>query len=191
MRRLLLVALLATAALLAGCAGTAERRDTRAEVGDEVPAATSMNEADIRFLQAMAAHTEQSVEIARSVQDRIDDPEIKILVGAVKATEFDEHVMTRAWLQAVDSDPAATAPAQGAGRAAADEGLARLRGTPEAAVDAVLCELLGTHHRTAAELARSHTEAGASPEVLAYARRVERSRTAGAELIDRLSAGDT
>lgn len=186
MRRLLLVALLATAALLAGCAGTAERRDTRAEVGDEVPAATSMNEADIRFLQAMAAHTEQSVEIARSVQDRIDDPEIKMLVGAVKATEFDEHVMTRAWLQAVDSDPAATAPAQGA-----DEGLARLRGTPEAAVDAVLCELLGTHHRTAAELARSHTEAGASPEVLAYARRVERSRTAGAELLDRLSAGDT
>ncbi|ABP54113.1 DUF305 domain-containing protein [Salinispora tropica] len=190
MRRLLLVALLATAALLAGCAGTPERPATQVAVDDEVPAATSMNEADIRFLRVMAAHTEQSVEIARSVQDRIDDPEIKILVGAVKATEFDEHVMTRAWLQAVDSDPAATASPEDIGQAAIDGGLDRLRDTPDAAVDAVLCELLGTHHRTAAELARSHAEAGTSPEVLAYARRVEQSRAAGADILDRLSSGD-
>jgi len=98
--------------------------------------------------------------------------------------------MTRAWLQAVDSDPAATASPEDIGQAAIDGGLDRLRDTPDAAVDAVLCELLGTHHRTAAELARSHAEAGTSPEVLAYARRVEQSRAAGADILDRLSSGD-
>ncbi|WP_025620271.1 DUF305 domain-containing protein [Salinispora cortesiana] len=191
MRRLLLVALLATAALLAGCAGTPEHPDEiQATAGDGVPAATLMGEADIRFLQAMAAHTAQTVEIVRSAQGRIDDPEVKVLVDAIEVTEFDENVMVRAWLQAVDTDNAATGRAEIAGSATVDRGLAQLRGTPDAAVDAMLCELLGTHHRAVAELARSHGKAGTSPEVLTYAHRVDQSRTAGAETLDRLSSGD-
>lgn len=190
MRRLLMVVLLAATALLAGCAGAPDRPDSPMPPGDEVPAANSLGEADIAFLQAMVAHTEQSVEIARSVEDRINNPELTVLVAAVEVTEFDENAMTRAWLQAVDSDSTETSGAQPTGQAIGDGGAARLRDMPDEAVDAVLCDLLGTHHRAAAELARLHAGAGDSPQVLAYARRVEQSRTAGAAHLDRLSPGD-
>ncbi|MDM4722350.1 DUF305 domain-containing protein [Micromonospora sp. WMMA1363] len=190
MRRLPLIALLAVAALMAGCARTPEQDAPGPSATDEVPVATSTNGADVLFLRMMAVHTGQTLEIIRSGRDRVADPEIKTLVAAIEATESDELAMTQAWLQATGPDAGAAEHGEHAGHAVSDEELARLRGATDAAVDTVVCDVLGTHQRSAADLARAHLKAGTSPEVLAYARRVEQSRSAEAALLDTLSTAD-
>lgn len=188
MRRLPVVSLLAALLLTTGCAARpaspspAMSRPVTSAAGE-----TSVSGVDVLFLTMMAAHTEQTLEIVRSGRDRVTDAEVRTLVAAIEATESDELATMRAWLR--DAGPAATSQRHdhaGHGDSAAD--LARLRAAPDADVDSVLLDVLTTHQRAAADLARAHLDAGTSLRVRELARRIEQSRTAEVELMAALPA---
>nr|WP_091672670.1 DUF305 domain-containing protein [Micromonospora auratinigra] len=175
-RRLLAAALLALLTV-AGCAPTPART-----AGPPTPAAVSP--IDVLFLTMMAAHTEQTLQIVRVGLDRGSDPELRRLIAAVDVTEADELATMRGWLrEAGPSAAAAAARHDHAGHSDAAAGLARLRAAPAGQADAVLLDVLGTHQRQAADLARAQVRAATSERVRELAGRIERSRTAEVRLM--------
>ncbi|MFI7221111.1 DUF305 domain-containing protein [Micromonospora maritima] len=188
MRRPFAAALLAAllAAGVAGCGGSspapATPRPTPAV--DDTTSGT-----DALFLAMMVAHTAQTLEIVDVGLDRVTDTEVRTLISAVRATEADELATMRGWLrEAGPSAAAAAARHDHTGHSDAAAGLARLRAAPAAAADRVLLDVLTTHQRTAAALARAQVAAGTSDRVRDLAARIDRSRTAEVALMATLRA---
>ncbi|MGK5739132.1 DUF305 domain-containing protein [Micromonospora sp. URMC 103] len=185
------VAALAAVLLAAGCAtGPAPSATpapppvaaSAAAPGGSAPTAASG--IDLLFLTMMAAHTEQTLEIVRSVRDRVTDPELRTLVAAIDVTEADELATMRGWLQAASQAPdEARRRHDHAGHGVSATDLARLRDAADGEVDAVLREVLADHQRAAADLARAHVSAGTDERVRDLARRIEQSRTAEVRLL--------
>ncbi|MEV6365297.1 DUF305 domain-containing protein [Micromonospora musae] len=184
MTRLRVVVPLA-AVLLAGCAAGPTPTGTPVPPVATVPSADaalpSPSGIDLIFLNMMAAHTEQTLEIVRSTRDRIADQELRTLVAAIGATETDELATMRAWLAAGAGPDPRRHDHSGHGVSATD--LARLREATGAEVDAVLREVLAEHQQAAADLARAQLAAGTDERVRDLARRIEQSRTAQVPLI--------
>ncbi|RKN26280.1 DUF305 domain-containing protein [Micromonospora musae] len=185
MTRLRVVVPLA-AVLLAGCAAGPTPTGTPVPPVATAPSADaalpSPSGIDLIFLNMMAAHTEQTLDIVRSTRDRIADQELRTLVAAIGATETDELATMRAWLAAAGPGPDPRRhDHSGHGVSATD--LARLREATGAEVDAVLREVLAEHQQAAADLARAQLAAGTDERVRDLARRIEQSRTAQVPLI--------
>lgn len=185
MARLLIAGLLTLVTAVAGCAPVPARPTPAATPG--VGAASSP--IDLLFLTMMAAHIDQTRQIVRLGLARTADPEIRTLIAAVDVTEADEATTMRGWLR--DAGPSAAAVAahhDHSGHSDAAAGLARLRAAPPGQVDRVLLDVLATHQRQAADLARAQVRAGTSDRVRELAGRIERSRTAEVELMTKLRA---
>ncbi|NES17325.1 DUF305 domain-containing protein [Micromonospora sp. PPF5-17] len=149
-----------------------------------------MSPIDLLFLTMMTAHIDQTRQIVRLGLERATDPELRTLVAAIDVTEADEQSTMRGWLR--ESGPSAAAVAahhDHTGHSDAAAGLARLRAAPPGQVDAVLLDVLGTHQRQAADLARAQVRAGTSARVRELAGRIERSRTAEVGLMAKLRTG--
>ncbi|MEU6202167.1 DUF305 domain-containing protein [Micromonospora musae] len=185
MTRLRVVVPLAAVLLAAGCAAGPTPTGTPVPPVATVPSADaalpSPSGIDLIFLNMMAAHTEQTLEIVRSTRDRIADQELRTLVAAIGATETDELATLRAWLAAGPGPDPRRHDHSGHGVSATD--LARLREATGAEVDAVLREVLAEHQQAAADLARAQLAAGTDERVRELARRIEQSRTAQVPLI--------
>lgn len=185
MARPLIAGLLTLVTAVAGCAPAPARPTPAATPG--VGAASSP--IDLLFLTMMAAHIDQTRQIVRLGLARTADPEIRTLIAAVDVTEADEATTMRGWLR--DAGPSAAAVAahhDHSGHSDAAAGLARLRAAPPGQVDRVLLDVLATHQRQAADLARAQVRAGTSDRVRELAGRIERSRTAEVELMTKLRA---
>ncbi|MFI7215117.1 DUF305 domain-containing protein [Micromonospora maritima] len=188
MRRPFAAALLAAllAAGVAGCGGSSPAPATPRPT----PAVDDTTSGiDALFLAMMVAHTAQTLEIVDVGLDRVTDTEVRTLISAVRATEADELATMRGWLrEAGPSAAAAAARHDHTGHSDAAAGLARLRAAPAAAADRVLLDVLTTHQRTAAALARAQVAAGTSDRVRDLAARIDRSRTAEVALMATLRA---
>ncbi|WP_431884053.1 DUF305 domain-containing protein [Micromonospora gifhornensis] len=149
--------------------------DAPRPAGSGTPAATGMAGIDLLFLSMMAGHTEQTLQIARLVHDRLADPELRTLIAAIEVTEADELATARGWLAQAGRSARAD---EHAGHGTGPDQLARLRDAPAGEVDRVLVEVLGAHQKGAADLARAHLAAGTDERVRDLARRIEQSRTA-------------
>jgi uncharacterized protein (DUF305 family) len=154
--------------LLSAC-GTA--RDT----GSPGPAASAavspeFNEADVAFTRALIPHLQQGVQIAELGAQRATRPEAKMLAGAIVATQKDEIGRLRGWLTTWKQPPPSAGPPI--------RQLAALRTSPPSAFDRQFLDLLIAHQGAAVRLARIEIGAGRNRNALAYARQVDKSRTA-------------
>ncbi|TDC32659.1 DUF305 domain-containing protein [Micromonospora sp. 15K316] len=191
MSRLTVAVPLVAVLLAAGCAAGPTPAGTPAPAvttGPATAALPSPSGIDLIFLNMMAAHTEQTLEIVRSTRGRIADQELRTLVAAIAATETDELATMRAWLAAADPVSDRSRHDHSGHGVSATE-LARLRNATAGEVDTVLREVLAEHQRSAADLARAQLAAGTDERVRDLARRIEQSRTAEVRLLTGTPAG--
>lgn len=147
-------------------------------------AGADFNPADVMFLQMMAAHNGQGVELVRLVSDRPARPEVRTLAAAIATTQEAETTsMTDrliGWGRPVTAE---------AGEHAAHGGMPGLSEVEIAAVaDAVPADfetaflnMLIAQQDDAVQMARAETADGRNPEVKALAARIEASRAAQIE----------
>lgn len=166
-RRLLALATAAVLLTPAGC-GTARP----APVASAAPAVH--NAADVAFLQALLPHHRQGVEIAAIGAAKATRPDVKILAGAIVATEQDEQTRMAGWLTAWHQPATGAVP----GPATPAEKIEALRTAPAKTLDHDLLTLLIAHQQAAVALAATESATGRNPGAVTFARQIEESRAA-------------
>jgi len=176
-RRTLVALALAVPLLLPAC-GTA-----REQSGPAATAAVSpgFNSTDVMFVQMIVPHHRQGIAIAEIGAERATRADLKVLAGAIVATQKDEVARLERWLtvwkQPATADPSAHAAHGGMPGTSAKE-IARLRKVPAAEVDKALLDALIAHQQDAVELARLETAGGENVNAVGYAKQVDQSRSA-------------
>ncbi|RSN70328.1 DUF305 domain-containing protein [Actinomadura sp. WAC 06369] len=164
--------------LLAGCGGG--EADGR-PVSAATPAAEH-NDGDVMFLQMMIAHHRQGLEMAGLAAERAPSEDVRVLAGAVKATQTEEAERMIAWLRAW-SEPLEAGhggghhAAHGALPATGAQEIGALKKAKGAAFERAFLNLFIAHQHNAVEMARTELAEGASPDAKAFAQRVRDSRT--------------
>ena len=178
--RALIALALAVPLLLPGC-GTA-----REKPGPAATAAVSpgFNETDVMFVQMIVPHHRQGIAIAEIGAERATRADLRVLAGAIVATQKDEVARLEGWLrvwkQPATADPAAHAAHGGMPGTGAKE-IAELRKVSAAQVDKALLDTLIAHQEDAVELARLETAGGENVNAVGYSRQVDQSRSAQIE----------
>ena len=181
-RRLGCAAVLLAAAAALGACGTAPEKAAPVTAVAEVKAEAEHNDTDVMYLQMIVAHHEQGLEMVRLAGDSAQRPEVKVLAGAVDATQSDELTLMRSWLKGwsapdtVDHAPSAHAD-HGGLPATGPEELEALREAKGSAFDTAFLNLFVAHQHNAVEMAQLEAKKGVNPEAKAFAERVKLSRT--------------
>ncbi|MEV4417518.1 DUF305 domain-containing protein, partial [Catellatospora sp. NPDC049609] len=198
------LALAAAVALLAGCdappgvaPAPAAPPSGQAPSGSPPPAVDESgghNATDVMFLQMMGAQYAPAGELLKLADQRSRNEKVRQLAAAMNVTQADELSAVQGWLQGwqqpltPDADPdlhaghgglPATGPAE----------IRALREAADADFDRVLLNLLIGHQHQAIEYARMELTAGANPQVLEFATRVDASRTAQVSMMLGLVSG--
>ena len=157
-----MVAALAAAALVAGCAAPAAERYAVPVTADAT---------DVWFMQHLVPHLRQTVSVLTLCEDRISRPELARLATQASLQGQAHLARLQAWLdqrglaphghshQAVDRQPRSDL-----------EGLARV---PDARFDAALAEVLVARQRAGDRLAAIELGGGSLPEVRQLARQLQ------------------
>lgn len=174
---LIAAAVLAPLLLTACGGGEADGRPVSAAT----PAAKH-NDGDVMFLQMMIAHHRQGLEMAGLAAERAPSEDVRVLAGAVRATQTEEAERMIAWLRAWSkpleaSHGHAHHSAHGAMPATGPKEIAALKGAKGAAFERTFLNLFIAHQHNAVEMARTELAEGANPDAKAFAQRVRDSRT--------------
>jgi uncharacterized protein (DUF305 family) len=124
------------------------------------------NAADVTFVRTLIPHHREGVAIARLGATRAARADVRLLAGAIVATQQDEAQRMAGWL-AVWKQPPAPAASGGAAPAL------RAAGFDKAFLDALIA-----HQEAAIKIAETEIGAGRNRNALAFARQVVESRTA-------------
>jgi uncharacterized protein (DUF305 family) len=180
-RRLILL----TLPLLLGACGTVavERNPAATKTGAaaEIQAGAAFNATDVMFLQMLAYHQKQGLEMATTAVSRAVNPDVTVLAQAVRATEQDELTMMQAWLaqwkKPTTVGTAANLHADHGGLPATGPAeIKALRTVKAAAFDTAFLNLFLAHQHNAMELAHLETTNGQNAQTKAFADRVRESR---------------
>lgn len=181
--------------LLAGCGG-APAATTGPPVAPGPPVSTSaapaagatatpgpFNPADVMFLQMMATHHGQGLELVRLAETRAQRAEVRTLAAAIDVTQSEEQETMRGWLRSwgkpTEADPDAHAHADHGGLpATGPEQIAALGRTSGAEFEPAFLNLLIAHQHNAIEMARNEVRFGQDPAAKELAGRIDQSRTA-------------
>jgi uncharacterized protein (DUF305 family) len=187
-RRLIAAALVAP--LVLGACGTA--RDTTepapagkatvaAEAVAEIKAGDDHNDTDVMFLQMLAFHQKQGLQMTSTAMKRAQSPELKVLAQAVQATEKDELEMIQSWLTGwgkdteVDEAPSLHADHGGLPGTGAAE-IKALTTVKAAEFDTAFLNLFLAHQHQAMEMSKIEKAGGKNEETKKFAERVQQSR---------------
>jgi uncharacterized protein (DUF305 family) len=181
-RRLLTAALLAP--FLLGACGTAAEAPsvaTSTQAVAEIKAGDEHNDTDVMFLQMLAYHQKQGLQMTTTAIKRAQNPELKTLAQAVQATEKDELAMIQGWLTswgaATDVDTAANLHEDHGGLPGTGPAeIKALTTVKPAAFDIAFLNLFLAHQHNATEMANLVTAGGKNAETKAFADRVRESR---------------
>ncbi|AWS46250.1 DUF305 domain-containing protein [Streptosporangium sp. 'caverna'] len=139
------------------------------------------NPADVMFLQMMAPHNNQGVELARLAADRATRQEVKTLAAAIAATQETEAASMSAWLSEW-KQPATAAPdehaAHGGMPGASEKEIAAVANAAPADFEEKLLNMMIAEQDDAIQMARVETATGLNPQVKELAGRIDASRTA-------------
>ena len=139
------------------------------------------NPADVMFLQMMAVHNNQGVELARLAADRATRQEVRTLAAAVAATQETEAASMSAWLSGW-SQPATAEPdehtAHGGMPGASKEAIAAIAGAAPADFEGKFLNMMIAQQDDAIQMARVETATGLNSKVKELAGRIDTSRTA-------------
>lgn len=151
---------------------------------------------DVMFLQMMTPHHRQGLTIVRLAADRPVRDEVRQLADAIAATQTDEIKTMSGWLREWRQPATAPADAHTAhggmpGTTAAE--ITAVAKAPDAEFEAAFLKLLIAHQDDAIQIARLELRTGGNADVVAFARRIEQSRTAQIKLmrtwLDQLHSG--
>ncbi|WP_412747140.1 DUF305 domain-containing protein [Krasilnikovia sp. MM14-A1004] len=165
----------------AGTATAAPTTPTASGSAAAVRADGPYNDADVMFLQMMAAHEKQGLELAH-LAGGAQRENVRTLCAAVEATQTDEVALMTSWLRGwskpveVDTDPAAHA-SHGGLPATGPEQIAALKKSGRSEFDGRLLNLFIGHQHNAVEMATKEAADGANARTREFARRVVESRT--------------
>ncbi|MBF6417356.1 DUF305 domain-containing protein [Nocardia farcinica] len=179
-------AVLATAALLAGCGDDSGDHDTHATTASSTTAgattgatgAAAHNDADVAFAQEMIPHHRQAVEMAALVPERSTDPRVRDLAARIQQAQDPEIATMTGWLQSWG------APVDGGGHAGmgrgdmsmpgmmTDEQMAQLRAARGAEFDRMWLTMMIAHHEGAVQMSRTELAQGADPAAKALAQQI-------------------
>ncbi|WP_410660259.1 DUF305 domain-containing protein [Amycolatopsis sp. lyj-112] len=197
--RLILVAGLVA---LAGC-GTGDGSPSTAgaplspvpQSATGAPASAEYNDADVMFLQMMAAHNDQGVEIVKLVHAKqAQQQPLKDLAAAIEATQQSETSDLRnrlkAWGKPETGSVDPHAHHHHGGDGLTDKGLLEAlskKDGPEFTLDFV--DILVAHQHNGVALARTELKDGKNPDSKAFAQRVVDSRTGEVQQLRALVPG--
>ncbi|MEU4244887.1 DUF305 domain-containing protein [Actinoplanes sp. NPDC026619] len=182
-KRRVVLSLLVPLAL--GACGTAATPAPTATVSAnavaEIQAGSQFNDTDVMFLQMLAYHQKQGLEMTATAASRSKNPQLKTLAEAVQATEKDELSMMQAWLtqwgKPTTADTAASLHADHGGLPATGPAeIKALKTVSAATFDTAFLNLFLAHQHNAIEMAHLETADGSNPEAKAFADRVRESR---------------
>jgi uncharacterized protein (DUF305 family) len=144
-------------------------------------AAAQHNDSDVMFLQMLAHHQKQGLQMTATAAQRAHDPQLKTLAAAVQATEKDELTMIESWLKGwgepIDVGTAASLHADHGGLPGTGTAeIEALTKAPAASFDKAFLNLFLAHQHQAVEMAQLAKDRGANPETKAFAERVRQSR---------------
>ena len=196
MKRLLVVAMIPAALILAGCSATHSVGDsTHAGMASAMPPAShdmphssDFDAADVMFAQMMIPHHEQAVEMSTLAETRATDPLIVALAAQIKAAQGPEIDVMTAWLQSWGSPVMDQDEAMGMGHGMqgilSDTQLAELKAASGSEFDRLFATYMIAHHEGAIDMAKQ-VEDSANAEVAALAKNIIASQTVE---IDQLKA---
>ena len=189
MKRRLIAAALVAPFLLGAC-GTAKEPAATASPGGsavaaqavaEIKAGDEHNETDVMFLQMLAYHQKQGLQMTTTAIQRAQSPELKTLAQAIQATEKDELAMMQSWLEGWGKDTeVAQAPSLHAdhgglpGTGAAE--IKALSTVKAASFDTAFLNLFLAHQHQAMEMSKIEKTGGKNEETKKFAERVKQSR---------------
>jgi uncharacterized protein (DUF305 family) len=180
------VAAVLVAPLLLGACGTAKeapaaQKTVAAETVAEIKAGDQHNDTDVMFLQMLAYHQEQGLEMTGTAVKRAQSPELRTLAQAIQATEKDELAMMKSWLTGWGAktgvDTAANLHADHGGlpgTGAAE--IAALSTVKAAEFDTAFLNLFLAHQHNAIEMSAIERTGGQNAETKKFAERVRQSR---------------
>lgn len=144
-------------------------------------AGADFNPADVMFLQMMAAHNGQGVELVRLASDRPARPEVRTLAAAIATTQEAETTsMTDrliGWGRPVTAEAGEHA-AHGGMPGLSKEEITAVADAAPADFETAFLNMLIAQQDDAVQMARAETADGRNPEVKALAARIEASRAA-------------
>ncbi|MCX6422474.1 MAG: DUF305 domain-containing protein [Actinobacteria bacterium] len=197
MKRLILIALVPVALVLAACSNTHSAGDaTHDGMGSAItsPGHDTMhgddsnsgdsNAADVMFAQMMIPHHEQAVEMSTLAETRATDVEIVALAALIKNAQQPEIDLMTAWLtawgySAIDQDMAMDM-GHGMQGMLSDAQLDELRAASGPQFDRLYATYMIAHHEGAIEMAKQ-VENSANSEVAALAKSIIAEQTAEIE----------
>ena len=179
--------------------GTADPPGGAAAESGEVTSEQPTRE-DVAFVEAMAAHHEQAVELASLAPGRVGDSELEALAARIAVTQAAEAAAMREWLDRRRSRELGRG--DGAGGHAHSEAMAGEIGRPTldraaelegAAFDALFLDAMIAHHRGAVTMAEARLAAAGEPAVARWARSIAETQSLEiarlAAIEERLGAG--
>ncbi|RIV39509.1 DUF305 domain-containing protein [Micromonospora radicis] len=178
----MIVALLAP--LLLGACGTPAAPESPSTSGTavaEIKAAQDYNDTDVMFLQMFVHHQRQGLQMTAAAVGRAQDPELRTLAEAVRATEQDELKMIEGWLRGwgkpteVDTAPNLHADHGGLPGTGPAE-IESLTTVADAEFDTAFLSLFLAHQHNAMELANLVKDGGRNADTMAFGERVRASR---------------
>ena len=185
MTRRLVVSLVATAALLAGCGGTSSSNDTTT---------ASFNDADVMFAQMMIPHHEQAVEMADIARDPTvgASQPVTSLASQIKAAQDPEITLMKGllttWGRPVTPDDGEDHGSMMKGMLTPQQldELAALRGGE---FDAAWAAAMIAHHEGAVDMADDVISDGTNPEIKTLAQTIVATQQAEIEQLRIIAGG--
>jgi uncharacterized protein (DUF305 family) len=157
-------------------------------VGACAPASSTLNEADVEFLQGMIPHHQQAVEMAELVEPSTDRAELRELAEDVISSQSAEvELMTGLLEEAGEDVPDADMAGMGhgdepmMGGMMSDQQMEAMEDASGVEFDRLWAESMIAHHQGAIEAAEAAREAGADADVRAIADAVIEAQTAEIE----------
>ncbi|GAA2693928.1 DUF305 domain-containing protein [Actinoplanes palleronii] len=183
-RRLVAVALVAP--FLLGACGTAPSSPAApaapsVQTVAEITAGATFNANDVMFLQMLADHQQQGLEMAAIGASRATRPDVADLAKAVSLTETDELTLMRSWLTewqkptTVDKRVSVHADHGGLPSTTDDE-INSLKTVTKKDFETAFLNLFLAHQHNAVEMAQIELDKGANEQTKAFAERVKESR---------------
>ena len=183
--RLLPALALAVVLTVSACTNTAP--ETAAPTGP-----LGHNDADVLFGQSMIPHQQRAVEMSDMIlaKDGVN-PDIAVLAGEIRDTQWSEMHTLTAWLEARDQPAEATPDAEtaeGKGLLSTSE-VSALETAQGTEASRIFLESMTAHHEAAIDKYRLQVGSGQNEEVLTLAHGVYQDRFPQIERMNALLAG--
>lgn len=175
MRKSLIVAGLATVALVTGCSnndmGGMQHNSTATSTPASGQQAADHNEHDVKFAQEMIAHHQQALDMAKMVPGKGTNAKVLDLAKRIEGAQDPEIRTMTEWLSKWGASPTASSMpgmdhgsmGSGNGMMTAEE-MARLGKATGAEFGRMWMEMMIKHHQGAIEMAKTHLEKGGNAD---------------------------